>query len=50
MVNVALGLLPVAQCPDGDVDADSRITIDELLLAVLHSLNELPRAVAVAAG
>jgi len=38
-VNIALGELPVADCPSFDADGDGQVTIDELTLGVNTALN-----------
>lgn len=39
MVNVALGLGPVGECPVGDVNGDGAITVDEITGAVTNALD-----------
>lgn len=43
MVNVALGSVNVSTCREGDVNRDSRITVDELLTGVDNALNGCPQ-------
>jgi hypothetical protein len=42
MVNIALGKALAAQCDAGDINHDMHITIDEILVAVNHTLNHCP--------
>jgi len=42
LVNIALGLAAVTQCPAGDTDGNQQITIDEILAAVGAALNGCP--------
>src|SRR5262249_48482890 len=42
MVNIALGLAPVSDCPAGDANHDGQITVDEILQAVTNALNGCP--------
>lgn len=39
MVNIALGYMPVADCPLGDTGHDGEITVDEIVAAVTRALN-----------
>lgn len=39
IVNIALGSLPVSDCPPGDANGDQQITVDEILIAVNNALN-----------
>jgi hypothetical protein len=41
-VRVALGLLPLAACPDLDASGDGAVSVDEPVLAVHHALNGCP--------
>jgi hypothetical protein len=38
MVNIALGLRPLVDCPAGDGNDDGMITIDDILIAVNNAL------------
>jgi len=38
MVNIALGTLPLSECPAGDGNSDLEITIEEILTAVNNAL------------
>jgi len=56
-VNIALGALPVDQCPTLDLGGDDRVTVDELVTAVNNALegcdsqaNHAPRASEVSFG
>lgn len=42
MVNIALGSLPVENCPAGDGNSDGAVTVDEIVTAVNHALNGCP--------
>jgi hypothetical protein len=42
LVNIALGSLPVTNCPAGDVDHDGMIAINEIVAAVGNALNGCP--------
>jgi hypothetical protein len=42
LVNIALDLRPIADCPAGNRNGDITITIDELLEAVANALNACP--------
>jgi hypothetical protein len=39
MVNIALGLAPFSDCPEGDSSGDGMITIEDILVAVNHALS-----------
>jgi hypothetical protein len=39
LVNIALGLQPVANCPPGNIDGNQAITVDEILMAVGNALS-----------
>jgi len=41
-VNVALGTMPVSQCPAGDASGDDEITVNEIILGVTHTLDGCP--------
>lgn len=43
LVNVALGLRPLADCPVGDSDGDGSIAINDIIAAVGHALNGCPQ-------
>ena len=43
MVNIALGTAQVGLCPAGDADANGRITVDEILLALHYALSACPQ-------
>jgi hypothetical protein len=42
LVNIALGLQPVANCPPGNIDGNDAITVDEILMAVGNALSGCP--------
>lgn len=42
LVNIALGSLPVSECPAGDVCGTGRITVTEILRAVNAALAGCP--------
>lgn len=41
-INIVLGRRPVADCASLDVDADGRVTVDELIAAVVNALSAPP--------
>ena len=43
-VNIALGNLPIAECPRFDANGDTAVTIPELIQAVANTLNGCPPA------
>jgi len=44
MVNIALGLAPITDCPAADVNGDGMVTVDELQTAIVNALNGCPAA------
>lgn len=40
--SIALDLLPLATCPSFDTDMDDRVSVEELVTAVLHMLDSCP--------
>jgi hypothetical protein len=44
MVNIALGMRPIDDCPAGDSGGDGKVTVDEIVAAVNHALNGCPGA------
>ena len=45
MVNIALGLLPVDECPTADADDSEEVTVDELIRAVNAALSRAQQMV-----
>lgn len=42
MVNIALGILDIQDCPSGDANHDGEITVEEIVNAVINALNNCP--------
>jgi hypothetical protein len=42
MVNIALGIRPIDDCPNGEVHEDGEISIDEIIIAVGTALSACP--------
>src|SRR5512134_261315 len=42
-VNIALGTIPVDDCPQFDRDASDTVSVDEIIVAVQNALNGCPR-------
>ena len=42
MVNIALGIAPLSECPAGDTDASGDIAVNEIITAVNNALGGCP--------
>jgi hypothetical protein len=43
-VNIALGSLPLSECPSFDTNGDGEVTVNELIKGVNNALNSCPAA------